>query len=82
MFEDLHAEHLLQSAAPGRWLMACEPVTGTALPGGGRKDYRPGARFMIRGVVAGAIACADDGLRHVTFSPDALAGLELAPARA
>ena len=82
MSDDPHAEELLQSAAPGRWLMACEPVTGTALPGGGRRSYRPGARFMIRGVVAGAVACADDGLRHVAFSLEALAGLELAPVRA
>ncbi|MEM8957012.1 MAG: hypothetical protein AAGC86_04270 [Pseudomonadota bacterium] len=80
MFDDPHAESLLQTAAPGRWLMACEPVTGTALPGGGRRSYVPGARFKVRGVVAGAIACADDGLRHVAFSLEALAGLEMAPA--
>lgn len=79
MTHDPHSETLLASAAPGSWLMACEPVTATTLPGGGRRDYFPGARFKVRGVVAGAIACADDALRHVAFSPEALAGLELAP---
>jgi hypothetical protein len=80
-FETTHEDVILGRVAHGAWLMACEPVSGTVLPSGGRRYYPPGARFMVRNVVAGAIACADDGMRHVTFNADALGGLELAPAR-
>ncbi|MCV6595481.1 MAG: hypothetical protein OIF40_00165 [Mangrovicoccus sp.] len=76
---DAHCESLLTQAELGRYVMACEPVMGTALPGGGRRHYAPGARFAVRGAVAGSLNCADDSQRLVSFGADALDGLELVP---
>jgi len=77
---DTHCETLLREAAAGRMVMACEPVMATALPGGGRRHYPPGALFSVRGTVADVLNCADDSQRQVSFSPDAMDGLELVPA--
>ena len=72
-----HSDHIL-AAAPGSWLLACEPVEGVNMRAGGVLRYEIGARFRVEFGSGGLLWCLDEQARSVTFDREQMFALERA----
>lgn len=70
-----HSDHIL-AAAPGSWVLACEPVWAVDMGPGGRVDYGVGARFRVRHGLDDLLWCLDEAGRSVTFGREQMFALE------
>lgn len=71
-----HSDRIL-AAAPGSWVLACEPVWGVNMGPGGRLDYGVGARFRVRHGSDDLLWCLAQGDgRRVTFGREQMSALE------